>query len=143
MIEITTPSLPKLEMSCSQTHTTFLTARKTITANPHTSILYKESYKMSHPIFAAIILPLPTHAQKSNPATFSNTRYLCNNKPRIFAAEKNWIRFFNKCCIFVIKSGEGKEKKGIGMIAIVAVERKLLGLMFSLWKKEEMYNAAI
>jgi transposase len=36
-----------------------------------------------------------------------------------------------------------KEKKGIGMIAIVAVERKLLGLMFSLWKKEEMYNATI
>jgi transposase len=35
-----------------------------------------------------------------------------------------------------------KEKKGIGMIATVAVERKLLGLMFSLWKKEEMYNTA-
>ena len=33
-----------------------------------------------------------------------------------------------------------KEKKGSGKIAIVAVERKLLGLMFSLWKKEEMYN---
>jgi transposase len=32
-----------------------------------------------------------------------------------------------------------KEKKGIGMIATLAVERKLLGLMFSLWKKEEMY----
>ena len=28
------------------------------------------------------------------------------------------------------------------MVAIVAVERKLLGLMFSLWKKEEMYNVA-
>jgi len=36
-----------------------------------------------------------------------------------------------------------KEKKGVGMIAIVAVERKLLGLMFSLWKKEEIYNATI
>jgi transposase len=35
-----------------------------------------------------------------------------------------------------------KEKKGIGMIATVAVERKLLGLMFSLWKKEEMYSLA-
>jgi len=35
-----------------------------------------------------------------------------------------------------------KEKKGIGMIATVAVERKLLGLMFSLWKKEEMYRPA-
>jgi transposase len=34
-----------------------------------------------------------------------------------------------------------KGKKGVGMIAIVAVERKLLGLMFSLWKKEEMYSA--
>jgi transposase len=36
-----------------------------------------------------------------------------------------------------------KEKKGIGMIATIAVERKLLGLMFTLWKKEEMYCAAI
>ena len=35
-----------------------------------------------------------------------------------------------------------KEKKGIGMIATVAVERKLLGLMYSLWKKEEMYRHA-
>jgi transposase len=35
-----------------------------------------------------------------------------------------------------------KDKKGIGMIATVAVERKLLGLMFSLWKKEEMYRHA-
>ena len=29
------------------------------------------------------------------------------------------------------------------MIATIAVERKLLGLMFTLWKKEEMYCAAI
>ena len=36
-----------------------------------------------------------------------------------------------------------KEKKGVGMVAIVAVERKLLGLIFSLWKKEEMYNVLI
>jgi len=35
-----------------------------------------------------------------------------------------------------------KEKKGIGMVAAIAVERKLLGLMFSLWKKEEMYGHA-
>lgn len=33
-----------------------------------------------------------------------------------------------------------KEKKGVGMVAVVAVGRKLLGLMFSLWKKEEMYK---
>jgi transposase len=32
-----------------------------------------------------------------------------------------------------------KEKKGIRLVAAIAVERKLLGLMFSLWKKEEMY----
>ena len=36
-----------------------------------------------------------------------------------------------------------KTKKGIGMVATVAVERKLLGLMFSLWKKQEMYSIAI
>jgi len=35
-----------------------------------------------------------------------------------------------------------KTKKGIGMVATIAVERKLLGLMFSLWKKEEMYCVA-
>jgi len=35
-----------------------------------------------------------------------------------------------------------KEKKAVGMIVVVAVERKLLGLMFSLWKKEEMYRHA-
>jgi transposase len=35
-----------------------------------------------------------------------------------------------------------KEKKGIGMVAAIAVERKLLGLMYSLWKKEEMYCPA-
>ena len=33
-----------------------------------------------------------------------------------------------------------KEKKGVGMVAVVAVARKLLGLMYSLWKKEEMYK---
>jgi transposase len=36
-----------------------------------------------------------------------------------------------------------KQKKGIGMVATIAVERKLLGLMFSLWKKEEMYRIAV
>jgi transposase len=36
-----------------------------------------------------------------------------------------------------------KQKKGIGMMATIAVERKLLGLMFSLWKKEEMYRTAV
>ena len=35
-----------------------------------------------------------------------------------------------------------KEKKGVGMVAVVAVGRKLLGLMFSLWKREEMYQDA-
>jgi transposase len=35
-----------------------------------------------------------------------------------------------------------KEKKGIGMVATIAVERKLLGLIFSLWKKQEMFHPA-
>jgi len=35
-----------------------------------------------------------------------------------------------------------KEKKGVGMIAVVAVGRKLLGLMYTLWKREEMYKDA-
>jgi hypothetical protein len=34
-----------------------------------------------------------------------------------------------------------KDKKGVGMIAVVAVGRKLLGLMYTLWKKEEMFKA--
>jgi len=33
-----------------------------------------------------------------------------------------------------------KERKGKSMIALVAVQRKMLGLMFSLWKNETMYN---
>ena len=36
---------------------------------------------MPHPIFATIILPLPTHAQENNPVTLSNTMYLCDHKP--------------------------------------------------------------
>jgi transposase len=35
-----------------------------------------------------------------------------------------------------------KEKKGVGMMAVIAVERKLLGLMFALWKKKELYRSA-
>jgi transposase len=34
------------------------------------------------------------------------------------------------------------EKKGKKMIAAVAMQRKLLGLMYTLWKKEEMFRAA-
>jgi len=33
-----------------------------------------------------------------------------------------------------------KERKGVGMVAAVAVQRKLLGLMYTLWKKQEMFN---
>jgi transposase len=33
-----------------------------------------------------------------------------------------------------------KEKKGIGMIAVVACMRKLLALMYTLWKKQEMFK---
>lgn len=32
------------------------------------------------------------------------------------------------------------EKKGIKMMAAIAVQRKLLGLMYTLWKKQEMFN---
>ena len=32
------------------------------------------------------------------------------------------------------------EKKGIKMIAVVAVQRKLLGLIYTLWKKQEMFS---
>ena len=31
------------------------------------------------------------------------------------------------------------EKKGIKMVAAVAVQRKLLGLIYTLWKKQEMF----
>jgi transposase len=34
------------------------------------------------------------------------------------------------------------EKKGNNMVALIAVERKLLGVMYSLWKKQEMYSPA-
>ena len=35
-----------------------------------------------------------------------------------------------------------KEKKGVGMVAVIAVGRKLLGLMYTLWKKEEIFKDA-
>jgi len=31
------------------------------------------------------------------------------------------------------------EKKGVKMVAAVAIHRKLLGLMYTLWKKQEMF----
>jgi hypothetical protein len=65
---------PCLQCRIRYTHTVLQTARKKIVANPPTSILYKESYKMSNPIFATILLLLPTHAQESNPTRF----HLCN-----------------------------------------------------------------
>ncbi|MDR1610018.1 MAG: transposase, partial [Candidatus Symbiothrix sp.] len=36
-----------------------------------------------------------------------------------------------------------KQAKGKGMIAAVAVQRKLPGLMFSLWKNEEMFKSTV
>jgi transposase len=33
-----------------------------------------------------------------------------------------------------------KEKKGIAMVAVVAQQRKLLGLIYTLWKKQEMFS---
>jgi transposase len=36
-----------------------------------------------------------------------------------------------------------KDKKGTGMIANVAVQRKLLALVYTLWKKEEMFSDKI
>jgi len=35
-----------------------------------------------------------------------------------------------------------KEKKGMGMIAVVACMRKMLALMYTLWKKQEMFKDA-
>jgi transposase len=44
--------------------------------------------------------------------------------------DKTTAQFYNRI----------KEKKGVGMVAVIAVERKLLGLMYTLWKKEEMFR---
>jgi transposase len=35
-----------------------------------------------------------------------------------------------------------KEKKGVAMVAAVAQQRKLLGLIYTLWKKQEMFSPA-
>jgi hypothetical protein len=32
------------------------------------------------------------------------------------------------------------ERKGIKMVAAVAVQKKLLGLIYTLWKKQEMFS---
>jgi hypothetical protein len=75
------PSPAKFAITCSHTRTILQTARQENSGKSTASILYRKIYKMSHPIFSAIILPLPAHAQESNPAIHSNTRYLCDYKP--------------------------------------------------------------
>jgi transposase len=44
--------------------------------------------------------------------------------------DKETAQFYNRI----------KEKKGVAMVAVIAVERKLLALMYTLWKKEEMFR---
>jgi hypothetical protein len=75
------PSPAKFAISCSHTRTILQTARQENSGKSTASILYRKIYKMPYPIFAAIILPLPTHAQGSNPTMLSNTRYLYDYKP--------------------------------------------------------------
>jgi len=53
-------------MPCSQTHTALHTARKKNAANPSQAYCTEKKYNMPHPIFAAILLLSPTHAQESN-----------------------------------------------------------------------------
>jgi transposase len=36
-----------------------------------------------------------------------------------------------------------KDRKGVKMMAVVAVQRKLLGLIYTLWKKQEMFSDTV
>jgi hypothetical protein len=78
-------AFPSFQSRVHFIHTTLKTARKKMSANPRASILYRKSYNMHHPIFAPILLLLPTHAQ-NNAGEFvqkSETQFLPKSKPHV------------------------------------------------------------
>ncbi|MCL2303450.1 MAG: hypothetical protein FWC37_09395, partial [Lentimicrobiaceae bacterium] len=76
-------ALPSFQSRVHSVHTILKTARKKMSANPRASILYSKKYNMRYPIFASILLLLPTHAQ-DNAGGFvqkSKTSLLPEGKP--------------------------------------------------------------
>jgi hypothetical protein len=59
------------------------TPRKKMSANPPASILHNKKYNMRSPIFASILLPLPSHAQDNAEGLVqkSETQFLPECKP--------------------------------------------------------------
>jgi hypothetical protein len=76
-------ALPSFQSRVHSVHTTLKTPRKKMSANPPASILYNKKYNMRRPIFASILLPLPTHAQDNAEviAQKSETQFLPECKP--------------------------------------------------------------
>jgi hypothetical protein len=75
------PSLANFAISCSHTRTILHTARKKMSTNPPQAFYTKKIIKCSTQYLPSFSCLCPRTAQKSNPATLSNTRYLCDYKP--------------------------------------------------------------
>jgi hypothetical protein len=76
-------ALPSFQSRVHSVHTTLKTSRKKMSANPCAGILYRKKYNMRRPIFASIILLLPTHAQDKAGRFVqkSKTSFLPESKP--------------------------------------------------------------
>jgi hypothetical protein len=76
-------ALPSFQSRVHSVHTTLKTPHKKMSANPRASILYRKSYNMRHPIFASILLLLPTHTQDRSGEFVqkSKTQFLPESKP--------------------------------------------------------------
>jgi hypothetical protein len=81
--EITPVALPRFQSSVQCVNTTLKTPRKKMSANLRVGILYNKKYNMYYPIFASILLLLPTHAQNKAGEFVqkSETQFLSGNKP--------------------------------------------------------------
>jgi hypothetical protein len=81
--KISPVALLRFQSRVHSVHTTLKTTRKKMSANPCASILYGKKYNMRHPIFASIILLLPTHTQDKAGGFVqkSETQFLPESKP--------------------------------------------------------------
>jgi hypothetical protein len=92
--KISPVAFPSFQSRVHSVHTTLKTSRKKMSANPHAGILYRKSYNMRRPIFASILLPLPTHAQNnaSGFAQKSENQFLPASKPHAQKLLRQFLR---------------------------------------------------
>jgi hypothetical protein len=92
--KISPVAFPSFQSRVHSVHTTLKTSRKKMSANPPASILYNKKYNMRHPIFASIILLLPTHAQDKAGGLVqkSVTQILPDSKPHALKLLTQFLR---------------------------------------------------